>query len=299
MFYLRCLTRTVLLTAMLAVAAPAALAATDDAASADSEAAAGVDVYFEAAPFVPTPDSIVIEMLELARVGPSDYVIDLGSGDGRIVLTAARTFGARGFGVEMDEDLVDLASRSAQQQGIADQVRFVQQDLFALDISDATVVTMYLLPETVNRLRDKLLEQLEPGSRIVSHDYPIDGWASERSMELEHEDKVAVTGVARTRLYLYRVPADIAGRWTATLPPGMAEQPVELEFVQRITMVQGRAQIDGEFIPLDEATLNGRRLTFTLPESGARFTGWITNGIIEGMARSADGSHPWRATRQQ
>ncbi|MFU8814733.1 MAG: SAM-dependent methyltransferase [Pseudomonadales bacterium] len=256
-------------------------------------------MYFEAAPFVPTPDDIVDEMLELARVGPDDYVIDLGSGDGRIVLTAAREHGARGFGVEMDEDLVALSSRSAQQQGVDDRVRFVQQDLFATDISEATVVTIYLLPETVNRLRGKLLEELEPGTRIVSHDYPIEGWASERVVRLEHEDKVAVTGLARTNLYLYRVPADVAGRWAVTaLPPGLAEQSFEIEFIQSITVAQGRAHIDGELMPLDEASVNGRRLSFTLPERGARFTAWVVDGVMEGTVVSEDGRGRWRASRR-
>jgi SAM-dependent methyltransferase len=163
---------------------------------------------YEQAPYIPSPTSIVDQMLELANVGPDDYLIDLGSGDGRIVLSAAKEYGARGLGVEILGDLVELATRSADELGIADRVRFVQEDLFEVDLSAASVVTMYLLPDMVNRLRDKLLRELAPGSRIVSHDYPIEGWPAERMIQLEHEEKIAVTGVPRTHLYLYRVPAD-------------------------------------------------------------------------------------------
>jgi hypothetical protein len=251
----------------------------------------------EVAPYVPSPQSIVSDMLELAGVGPEDYLIDLGSGDGRIVLTAAKEFGARGFGVEILDDLVEAASRSARQLGIADRARFAKQDLWATDLSEATVVSLYLLPDTVNALRDKLLAELAPDSRVVSHDYPIEGWTAERFVQLEHEDKVEVTGVARTNLYLYRVPADVAGRWAVTPREG-AESALELEFTQRVTVVQGRARIDGQVIPLHEATLSGRRVSFTFPDRSAHFTGWVSDGTILGTVETGSGRRPWRATRQ-
>jgi hypothetical protein len=153
------------------------------------------------------------------------------------------------------------------------------------------------LPDTVNALRDKLLAELAPDSRVVSHDYPIEGWTAERFVQLEHEDKVEVTGVARTNLYLYRVPADVAGRWAVTPREG-AESSLELEFTQRVTVVQGRARVDGQVIPLHEATLSGRRISFTFPDRSARFTGWVSNGTILGTVETGGGRRPWQATRQ-
>jgi hypothetical protein len=230
-------------------------------------------------------------------VGPEDYLIDLGSGDGRIVLTAAKVFGARGLGVEIREDLVDQAARAARAEGIADRVRFVRQDLFETDISEATVVTIYLLPETVNRLRDKLLWELDPGTRVLSHDYPIEGWSAEEVVHLEREDKVAVTGVARTNLYLYRVPADVAGRWTATVPADVVAEPLELEFAQRLNVVRGRAWSGARMVPLEEVELNGTRLSFTLPGSGARFTASVGNGTMDGVVEGDGARGTWRARR--
>ena len=130
-------------------------------------------------------------MLTLAEVGPKDFVIDLGSGDGRIVLTAAKVFGARGFGVDINDKLVKEANEAAKMQGIADRASFSTQDLFKTDIRKATVLTMYLLPNTVNMLKDKLLAELRPGTRILSHDYPLSGWIPEKYRQFDLEDKVA------------------------------------------------------------------------------------------------------------
>src|SRR3990170_8429729 len=134
-----------------------------------------------AGPYVPSPQSVVADMLRYAEVGPADFVIDLGSGDGRIVLTAAKVFGARGFGVEIKDELVKKSNEAAKNEGLADRVRFMKQDLFKTDLSQATVITMYLLPDTVNLLKDKFLAELRPGTRIVSHDYPLTGWLPEKS----------------------------------------------------------------------------------------------------------------------
>jgi SAM-dependent methyltransferase len=154
------------------------------------------DKPVNAGPYVPSPQSVVTDMLKLANVSEKDFVIDLGSGDGRIVLTAAKVFGARGFGVEIQEKLVKLANEAAQKEGIADRVKFIIQDLFKTDISQATVLTMYLLPNTVNMLSDKLLTELRPGTRIISHDYPLAGWIPEQYVSMDLEDKVAISGAA-------------------------------------------------------------------------------------------------------
>src|SRR5882762_10468656 len=136
--------------------------------TATAACAADLQPIKDAGPYVPSPQSVVSDMLRYADVGANDFLIDLGSGDGRIVLTAAKVFGARGFGVEIKEDLVKLANEAAQKEGLADRVKFLKADLFKTDISQATVITMYLLPDTVNLLKDKFLTELRPGTRIVS-----------------------------------------------------------------------------------------------------------------------------------
>src|SRR2546421_11797829 len=128
--------------------------------SASAAVAADLKPSKDAGPYVPSPESVVSDMLRYADVNEKDFLIDLGSGDGRIVLTAAKVFGARGFGVEIKEDLVKRANEAAHKEGLADRVKFVKQDLFKTDISKATVITMYLLPDTVNLLKDKLLTEL-------------------------------------------------------------------------------------------------------------------------------------------
>ena len=143
-------------------------------------------------PDVRTPPEVVTEMLRLARVGPGDVVYDLGSGDGRIVIAAARDFGARGVGIELDPDLVAESARNARRAGVADRTRFLQQNIFVADTSEATVVTLYLSPEVNLRLRPKLLAQLKPGSRIVSHDFPIGDWPPARAVNFQGPDRTHV-----------------------------------------------------------------------------------------------------------
>ena len=170
-----------------------------------------VAAQVNAGPYVPTPDTVVEAMLTLARVGPKDFVIDLGSGDGRIVITAAKKFGARGFGVDIDDTLVALSNRAAAREGVGDRAKFFRQDLFQTAIGQATVVTVYLLPTTVNMLRDKLRGELKPGTRIVSHDYPLDGWIPDRTLSMDVQDKINATGVPTTWLYLYTLPPKLSG----------------------------------------------------------------------------------------
>ena len=159
------------------------------------------------APFAATPMTVVDEMLALAAVGPSDYVVDLGSGDGRLVITAVRKFGARGgFGVDIDESLVDYANRKAAEDGVADRVKFHVRDLFVTDVEQASVVTIYLLPIAMDRLERKLASELAPGTRVVSHDYPLRGWKAERIVALDVPEKTDYTGRRSTALYLYVVP---------------------------------------------------------------------------------------------
>ena len=150
-------------------------------------------------PFVPTDEKIVTKMLEMAQVTKTDHLIDLGSGDGRIVITAAKRYGARGMGVEIDPALVQKARENAQAAGVADRATFVEGDLFEANIRDATVITMYLLPDLNMRLRPKLLNDLKPGTRIVSHNYDLGDWKPARTAT------VSVGGIEHT-VYFWVVP---------------------------------------------------------------------------------------------
>jgi hypothetical protein len=165
-------------------------------------------------PFVVTPDNVTLAMLEMARVGPGDFVIDLGSGDGRIVILAARRFGARGLGVELVEDLVRQSRESARRAGVADRAEFRTQDLFETDLSAATVVTLYLLPEVNLALRPRLLA-LKPGTRIVSHDWDMGDWKPDRTHVLDVPDK-PVGLEKKSRVHLWIVPAQVGGSWCGT-----------------------------------------------------------------------------------
>ena len=250
-----------------------------------------------AGPYVPSPSSVVSDMLTLAEVGPKDFVIDLGSGDGRIVLTAAKVFGARGFGVDINEKLVKEANESARLQGVADRASFSIQDLFKTDIRKAPVLTMYLLPNTVNMLKDKLLAELNPGTRILSHDYPLSGWIPEKYVQMDLEDKVAISGVTTTLIYLYVVPAKAQGAWNARLPANLSKDPVRFDLKQQITRVSGNARIGGKEVLLEEAKLRGERLTFKLALAGKtyEFTGYIKGGSIEGSVDGGGAKAAWSA----
>jgi SAM-dependent methyltransferase len=234
------------------------------------------DKPLDAGPYVPSPQSVVSDMLKLAEVGPEDFVIDLGSGDGRIVRTAALIFGARGLGVEIKDELVRQSNADAAREGIADRVKFVKADLFKTDISQATVLTMYLLPDTVNLLKDKLLAELKPGTRVLSHDYPLSGWIPEKYVQMDLEDKVKISGVTTTLIYLYVVPAQVGGRWQARGPGGA----MTLDLKQQVTRVSGSARTGARDVALQDVNLRGERLSFRL--DGRTYSGRVHGAAIEG-----------------
>ena len=254
-----------------------------------------------AGPYVPSPSSVVSDMLTLAEVGPKDFVIDLGSGDGRIVLTAAKVFGARGFGVDIDEKLVKESNEAAKQQGVADRVSFSIQDLFKTDIRKATVLTMYLLPNTVNMLKDKLLGELSPGTRILSHDYGLTDWWPVKTVTMDLEDKVAISGVTTTIIFLYKVPAKFAGSWSAKVPARISKETVSIDLTAHlVTRVRGKARIGGKDVGVEEGLMSGELLTFKLPVGGKYydFKGTVKGTSIEGTVEG-DGlkATAWSASR--
>ena len=162
------------------------------------------DEIIDGGPYVPTPDSVVARMLDLAGVGRGDILFDLGSGDGRLVIEAARR-GARGVGIERNGDLVERSRMAAAAVGVADQVRFTRGDIFEADLRGATVVTLYLLPRLLEALAPKLQAELAPGSRVVAHDYPLPAWTAERTLAFDVPEKAAMMLPPQTELFLYRV----------------------------------------------------------------------------------------------
>lgn len=154
------------------------------------------------APYVPTPQHVVLRTLELADVTQDDIVYDLGSGDGRFVITAAKEFGARGVGIEIDPELVELARNKAQMAGVEDRVEFRQMDLFEADISEATVVTMYLWPTMNERLQPKLKDELRPGTRVLSHDFNIEGWAPDTTVSIGND----TLHESANKIYFWTIP---------------------------------------------------------------------------------------------
>ena len=191
-------------------------------------------------PFITTPDQVTLAMLELAAVGPADQVIDLGSGDGRIVITAARRFGARGLGVEIVPDLVKRSRDAAHAAGVAERVEFREQDLFATDLGRATVVTMYLLPAVNLQLRPRLLA-LAPGTLVVSHDWDMVDWSLDHSLFVYVSDK-AVGREKLSRVHLWVVPAAVHGTWCA---PGS-----RLDITQRFQAFSATLTAAGSAVPM-------------------------------------------------
>lgn len=143
-------------------------------------------------PFIPTPQTVVDEMIKLANVRADDFIVDLGSGDGRMVISAAKQKKARGFGVDIDEKLVELSNKNAKEAGVADRAQFFQRDMFKTEIRKADVLMLYLLPDFMNRLRVKILTEMQPGARVVAHDYHMGAWYPDRMVTLTVPEKIAV-----------------------------------------------------------------------------------------------------------
>jgi SAM-dependent methyltransferase len=208
-------------------------------------------------PFITTPDNVTLAMLELAGVTASDRVLDLGSGDGRIVITAAKRFGARGLGVEIVPDLVKQSRENARKAGVTDQTEFREQDLFLTDLAGHGVITMYLLPEVNLQLRPRLLA-LPPGTRIVSHDWDMGDWAPEKSITLDAPDK-PIGREKKSTLHLWRVPARVGGLWCG--PAGAT-----LEITQRLDRFS--ATLQARTAPGPAWVLDGRVAVDRLTAAG-------------------------------
>lgn len=213
----------------------------------------------EEVPFVTSPDNVTLEMLRIAEVGPQDFVIDLGSGDGRIVILAAKRFGARGLGVEIVPELVEKSRASARNAEVADRTEFLVQDIFKTDLSRASVVTMYLLPDMNLALRPRLL-QLAPGTRIVSHDWTMGDWEPDETRVVDAPDKT-VGREKVSRIHRWTVPAQVQGMWCGSGLLKGTQFKVEQKFQHFVaTMTRGERvrEYEGR---IDGATLR------SLPEA--------------------------------
>jgi SAM-dependent methyltransferase len=253
-------------------------------------------------PFVVTPSEVVERMMRMGEIGKDDFVIDLGSGDGRIVIEAAKR-GARALGVDIDPRLVEAATRNAAEAGLADRTRFEVRDLFQTDLSRASVVTMYLLPEVNAKLAPRLLA-LKPGTRIVSHDGGIGDWPADERLEMRAPEKtVGVGGVSRVELWI--VPDDARGTWRTQLPGHGGDWRFRIQ--QKYQSLEAEAFAGGREMMVRASRLRGSEIKLVVTGLvGDRawhhfFAGTIDGDRIAGQLTISDGKDkrtlPWNATR--
>ena len=262
--------RTVFLTLSLTMALAAGSVQGQQAKDYQPEVGqAGKDVVW-----VPTPQALVDKMLDMAKVTPKDYVIDLGSGDGRTVITAAKR-GSKALGIEYNPDMVELSKRAAAKEGVSDKASFVKADLFESDFSQAQVITMFLLPSINLKLRPKILD-LKPGTRIVSNSFDMEEWKPDETATVEGCNNWCTA-------HLWIVPAKVAGTWK--LPQG------ELTLKQTFQMITGTLK-NGSVVTQVAGKLNGDEISFSAGE--AQYTGRVSGNAIEGTLKSGG---KWSATR--
>lgn len=271
-----------LLTSLFAIGG--ALAAQPSAASqkeySPSVGQEGKDVIW-----VPTPQALVERMLQMAGTKPTDYVIDLGSGDGRTVITAAKKFGARATGIEYNPDMVELAKRNAEKEGVADKVQFMKADIFQTDFSKATVLTLYLLPSLNLKLRPTILN-LKPGTRVLSHAFTMDDWQADQ-----------VDSADGRTAYMWIVPAKVAGTWKIDVARG---RTYETTFIQQFQNVGGSAKADGKNAQFSNGKLRGETINFSIIDaSNTRhdFAGRVDGNRIEGTVKTGASESKFTATK--
>lgn len=250
-------------------------------------------------PFATTSNKVVKEMLKLADTGKDDVVYDLGSGDGRIVIAAARDFGARGVGVELDGGLVDESIKNAEKAGVSNKVKFLQEDFFTTDIKDATIVTLYLLPEVNKMLLPKLLKELKPGSRIVSHRWDLDRWEPDMTLKAYNET-----------LYMWFVPADVEGDWDLTMNGRGEPKRYKLSIKQRFQNIKAFFDSGRQRNEFSQTSLYGNEISFYYSNASKgrvyvmTLEGIVRGNVMEGKAIVKEYKSPfateysWKAIRQ-
>ena len=272
------------LVAALLAAAPAAYAQQKDFKPHVGQQ--GKDVVW-----VPTPDDVVERMLNMAQTKPEDYVIDLGAGDGKIAIAAAKKFGARALGIEYNPDMVAHAQRNAQAAGVLGKAQVVQGDIFTTDFTQATVLTMYLLPSLNMKLRPQVLA-MRPGTRVVAHAFNMEDWEADETSDVEGR-----------RTYLWIVPASVAGRWALELSGAGGPEKLSLNIDQKFQRIEGVVYLGSILAGLREPRLSGFRISFAYVDNhGMRrdFTGRVSGGTMEGSFRTDGGAEGrWTAARKQ
>jgi SAM-dependent methyltransferase len=248
-------------------------------------------------PYVPTNQPTVEAMLRIANVDPGDFVVDLGSGDGRIVITAAKLFGARGFGVDLDPQRVRESLENAQAAGVSERALFYQRNVFDTRFSEATVVTMYLLPSINLKLRPRLLAELKPGTRVVAHDFDMGEWKPDLTTTVRGHNST---------VYFWVIPAKVDGRWNLRVDYPKDARSHDLDVRQTFQEITVSAYSAGRKHAVREERLEGERIRFVLVDDDDylkryRFEGRVSGDAMEGTARG-EGSAPrtemkWRATR--
>lgn len=239
--------------------------------------------------YVPTPQEVVDRMLEMAHVGSNDFVVDLGCGDGRNVVTAAQKYGARGLGVDIDPERIKEANENAEKAGVKGKVEFRVANLFETKIGDANVITMYLLSTINLKLRPRILDEMKPGSRIVSHAFDMGDWKPDQ------HDTVGFRNV-----YLWVVPAKVEGRWTVDTGDG---QTFSLDLKQNFQELEGTASLNGREVPIRDAHLHGEEITFMLDlgeDRATTFAGKVEGNTMKALAPSRDqgeSAKNWQASK--
>ncbi|MCJ7582201.1 MAG: methyltransferase domain-containing protein [Candidatus Aminicenantes bacterium] len=227
--------------------------------------------------WVPTPQELVEKMLDLAEVTPDDYVIDLGSGDGRTVIAAAKR-GAQALGIEYNPKMVELSSQYAEAEGVSKRAKFIVADLFETDLSKATVITMFLLTSINRELRPKILN-LKPGTRIVSNTFTMGDWECDDSATVDSIDSTYDTAL------LWIVPAKVAGIWQF--------DQAKLTLIQDFQMISGSLEIGSSTIPIEEGKLHGSQISFSTGEE--QYNGQVNGNTIEGIITSKSNNRKWNA----
>jgi SAM-dependent methyltransferase len=250
--------------------------------------------------FVPTPDRVVEEMLRVANISTDDLIYDLGCGDGRIVISAAQKVGSRGVGIDIDPQRINECTQNATKAGVEHLVQFLEQDLFQTDFSEATVVTLYLLPMLNLQLRPKLLTELRPGTRVISHDFGMNEW-------LPDQKTVVVIGERHHWVYYWIVPSNVIGRWDLSSSEFPGSTPITMHLEQVYQYVVGAVILNGSRKHLKKAKLSGNHLRFELDlqRDGevlpVVFEGEVQGDVITGASTRNRNSlvikHPWKAVR--
>lgn len=247
-------------------------------------------------PYVPTPQIVVDQMLRFANVKNGDFVMDLGSGDGVLVRTAAMQMNASGMGIEIDPDLVKRATELAKKQGVAERTSFQVQDVFKADLSKATVVTLYLLPGMMMNLRKKIYDELRPGARVVSHDYHFGDWEADDRITFDVPEKEFINGVPSATVYLWTIPAKISGAWNIKVE-GVA-QPTTAEFSQNFHVANGTLT-NARGAGISDVSVKGEAITFSIWRGSVRhhYRGQVKGNAMSGMVNLDGREAKWQAER--